>query len=120
MWDEEVLAEDPLDDLEVLVWIVGLTECLLAGHLAVASEHALWSRSNLAAWVLSRIHGAPIVESLLLLPRAFLEEHFPEHILLLLVRVVVLHVVVVGLVKDTIGVVIAVWVLISNPSSLTH
>ena len=104
----------------MLVRIVGLTKSLLPSHLARTSVHAIWSWSSLARILSVGKHRAAIEQPLFFLLGTLFEEYLPQHILLLLVRVIILHVVVVGLVKDTIGVVIAVWVLISNPSSLTH
>lgn len=48
----------------------------------------------------------------------FLEEYFPEYFLFLLVRVIILHIVIRGLVKDKIAIVIAVGILIPYPPLL--
>ena len=48
-----------------------------------------------------------------------LEEHLAKHVLLLPKTVVILHVVVVRLVKHAIRIMVAVWVLIADPSDLS-
>ncbi len=63
---------------------------------------------------------AAIIQSLLLFLRTFLKEDFPENIFLLLVRIVILDVVVVRLVKHTVRVMVAIWILVSNSSCLAH
>ena len=60
----------------------------------------------------------PFLGPLLLLFGALLEEDFPEYIFLLLVAIVILYVVVVGLVENTVVVVIAIRVLVPDASRL--
>jgi hypothetical protein len=48
------------------------------------------------------------------------EEDLPQHLLLLLVGVIVLHIVVAGLVEHEIVIVVAVRVLVPDPTSLSH
>ena len=50
----------------------------------------------------------------IIFPRALFEEYLPEHLLLLLVRVIILDVVVAGRVEHRIVVMIAVRVSISH------
>ena len=58
--------------------------------------------------------------SSLLLFRTLLEEHLTKHVLLLPKTVIILHVVVVRLVKHAIRIMVAVWVLIADPSDLSQ
>ena len=67
-----------------------------------------------------RVDLAAVVQSLLLLFCAFLEEDFPENIFLLLMGIVVLHVVVMRLIKHAVRVVIAIWILVSDSPRLAH
>lgn len=105
--NEEVLTEDALDDLKVLVRIVGLAQCLLSCRFIHAGVHRVlghaWAVqprcSKLATW---SCHRAPVVDALLLLFCAFLEEYFAKYVFLLLVRVIVLDIVVVWLIKHAI------------------
>lgn len=97
----------------MLVRIVRLTERLLPGKFsrivlpvdAVKHELVVARHRKYAA---------------LLLPCAFLEEHFPEHILLLLVRVIVLYIVIMWLVEDRIAVMVAVRVLVTDSPRLAE
>ena len=66
------------------------------------------------------IHRAAIIKSFFLFFSTLFEKYFSKDIFFLLVRVVVFHIVVMWLVEDTIRVVIAVRVLISDSSCLTH
>ena len=125
--NEEVLAQDSLDDLQVLVRVVRLAQRLLARRFVRTSKHGAlrhaWacsagsSGSKLA--VLTR-HGASVVDSLLLFLGTFLEEDLAQHVFLLLVRVIIFDVVVVWLVEHAVRVVIAVWILIANSPRLTQ
>lgn len=106
----------------MLVRVIGLTECLLACHLTWACIHVpIWSRSSLTSWKSTiRVHRAAVVQPLLLLLGALLEEYLPEHILFLLVRVIVLDIVVMRLIEHAVGVVIAIWILVSDSPGLAH
>lgn len=125
--NEEVLAQDPLDDLEVLVRVVRLAQRLLARRLVRTGKHCvLWHararRANTARTKLAILprHRASIVDPLLLLLGAFFEEDLPQHVLLLLVRVVIFDIVVVWLVEHAVRVVVAVRVLIPDSARLTQ
>lgn len=71
----------------------------------------------LAAW---SCHGTAIVDALLLLFGALLEKDLPQDIFFLFVGVVILDIVVVGLVEDTVRVVVAVGVLVTDAARLTQ
>ena len=125
--NEEILAQDPLDDLEVLVWVVGLAQCLLARRFVRTGKHGAlrhaWARSADASGsklaVLAR-HRASVIDSLLLFLGTFLEEDLAQHVLLLLVRVIIFDVVVVWLVEHAVRVVIAVRVLVADSARLAQ
>lgn len=121
-WNKEVFAENSFNDLKVLVWIICLAEGLLSCYFAWSCVHEpSWSRSSLSTSKRStRVDLAAIIQPLLLFFGAFFEEDFPQNIFLLLVRIVILDVVVVRLVKHTIRVVVAIWILVSNSSRLAH
>lgn len=109
----------------MLVWIVGLAQCLLPCCLVHATVHRILvharaTESRLSKLPIRTIHSTAIINPLLLLLRAFLEEDLPEHIFLLLVRVIVLDIVVVWLVKHAIRIMIAVGILVSNSTRLTQ
>ena len=76
------------------------------------TEH-IFEQLKMGDWVVNNTLDVVWV-SLLFFLCALLEEDFPEYFLLLLVRVIVLHVIVMGLVKHKVVVVIAVRVLVSN------
>jgi hypothetical protein len=120
--NKEVFTENSFNDLKVLVWIICLAEGLLPCYFAWSCVHEpSWSRSSLATSKRpSGVDLAAIIQSLLLFFRTFLKEDFPENIFLLLVRIVILDVVVVRLVKHTVRVVVAIWILVSNSSCLAH
>lgn len=107
---EQVVDEDALDDLKMLVRVVRLTKRLLPGlllHVVLpidAVEHELVAAEDSALFLL----------------RALLEEDLAQHILLLLVRVVVLHIVVMRLIEDRIAVVVAVRILVADASGLAE
>jgi len=106
----------------MLVGVIGLTECLLACHFTWACIHVpIWSRSSLSSWKSTiRVHCTAVVQPLLLLLGALLEEYLPEHILFLLVRVIVFDIVVMRLIEYAVGVVIAIWILVSDSPGLAH
>ena len=60
------------------------------------------------------------VTALIIHLRRLLEKYFSQDLLFLVVRVVIFHIVVVWLVKDGGGVVVAVGILISDPAHLIH
>lgn len=100
----------------MLVRIISLIECLLPCHLSLSvyvRPVGLHVRINAIVEEL-----VAIVESLLFFFGALLEKDFAQHVFLLFVRIVVLHVVVVGLIEYAIGVMVAIWVLISDSTSL--
>lgn len=109
----------------MLVGIVGLAQSLLSGSFIDTSIHRAlghtWS-SDAAMPVLTTwtCHGTAIIDALLLLLGALLEEDLAEHIFFLFVGVVILDVVVVGLVEDAVGVVVAVGVFVADAASLTE
>lgn len=111
--NEQVLAEDAFDYLQVLVGVVGLVYGLLPGYLG-------WSRHMVNLVVGSEEVGRAVVNPAFLLLRAFLEKRLAQHILLFLMGVVVLDVVVVRLVEHAVGVVVAVRILVPDPSRLDY
>lgn len=121
-WNKKVFTKNSFNDLQVLVWVICLTERLLSSYFAWTCIHEpSWSWSSLASWKWSvRIDLAAIVQSLFLFFCAFLEEDFPENIFLLLMGIVVLHVVVMRLIKHAIRVVVAIWILVSDSPRLAH
>ena len=121
-WNKKVFTKNSFNDLQVLVWVICLTERLLSCYFAWTCIHEpSWSWSSLASWKWSvRIDLAAIVQSLFLFFCAFLEEDFPENIFLLLMGIVVLHVVVMRLIKHAIRVVVAIWILVSDSPRLAH
>ena len=104
----------------MLVRIIRLTVSLLSCYLT------RWSTIHLSIWprctaiLTIRIDCISIIKSLLLLLGTLFEKHFPQDIFFLLVRVVVLHVVVMGLVENAVGVVVAIWILVSYSSCLAY
>ena len=66
------------------------------------------------------VHRASIVKSFLLLFSTLFEKYFSENIFFLFMGVIVFHIVVMWLIEDAIGVVVAVRILISDSSGLTH
>ena len=84
----------------MLVWVIGLVQCLLPCHLGLAIQ--VCSSSLHIGINTIRIDLVAIVKPLFFFFRALLVEHFPQYIFLLLVRVIVLDVVVVWLVEDAI------------------
>ena len=57
--------------------------------------------------------------ALLFFGRLF-EEDLPEDVLLLPLLIIILDVIIMGLVKHTVRVVVAIWILVSNSSCLAH
>ena len=107
----------------MLIGVIGLTKGLLPSHIILTCEDALrpWSsvgRGEVAIIIIE--HGATIVKPLLFLLGAFFKEYLAENILLLLVGVVILHIVIMWLVEHRVRVVVAVWILVADPASLTH
>ena len=75
----------------------------------------------MASWKSTiRVHCAAVVQPLLLLLGALLEEYLPEHIFFLLVRVIVFDIVIMWLIEYAVGVVIAIWILVSDSPGLAH
>ena len=100
---EEILAQNSLDDLQVLIGIIRLAEGLLARHLTRSCIHVtIWTRSSLARKLPVGEHGTSIIKSLFFLLRALLEEHLPKDIFLFLMLIIVLYVIVVGLIENTV------------------
>lgn len=94
--DKQVLAQDPLDDLKMLVWVVCLAEGLLPGDFTSSVDTSMASEAVAE-------HGClPSVQPLLLLLRTLFEEDFSQDVFLLFVGVVVLDVVVMRLVENAI------------------
>ena len=98
---EKILCQYTLDDLEVLVRVVGLGEGLLAGQL-LGPEHVMSVQAPVDTILRHQqvvTRATNLIQPLLLLFGAFLEEYLPQHVFLLLVRIVVFYIVVVGLIK---------------------
>ena len=91
----------------ILIWLHNLCTCATNCRLR---SYGPW---ELCMWP-NTIHCLSFF-----FPSALLKENLPEHILLFVERVIILHIVVVGLVKHAIRVVVAVRVLIPYSSYLT-
>ena len=106
----------------MLVRVIRLAECLLPSHIILPCKNSLrsWSSVGRREVAIVTEHGTPVVESLLLFLGAFLKEYFAEYVLFLLMRVIILHVVIMWLVENAVRIMIAVRVLISDSSGLTH
>ena len=105
----------------MFVRIIGLTEGLLSRHFTWASIQTVGTcRTYLSRVSPVGVHRASIEKSLLLLFGALFEEDFPENVLFLFMRVIILYIVVMWLIEHTIGVVVAVRILVPYSSSLTH
>lgn len=106
----------------MFVWIVSLTKCLLSCYVTLSSgEYSCRSWSSITSWESSiSEHWTPIIKPLLLLFGALFEKDFPEDIFLLFMRVIILYIIIMRLIKDRIRIVIAVWVFVSDSSSLAH
>lgn len=106
----------------MFVWIVSLTKCLLSCYVTLSSgKYACRSWSSITSWESSiSKHRTSIIKPLLLFFGTLFEKDFPEDIFLLFMRVIILYIIIVGLVKDWIRIVIAVWVFVSDSSSLAH
>lgn len=104
----------------MLVGIVGLIESLLPRHVILVREDPVGTRRSLAWELAIGVHAAAVVESLLLLFGALLEEDFSENIFFLLVRIVILHIIIMRLIEYAVGVMVAVRILVPDPSSLRH
>ena len=109
----------------MLVRVVGLAQSLLSSSFIDTCIHRGLGHARstdaampvLAAW---SCHGTAVVDALLLLFGALLEEDLPQDIFFLFVGVVILDIVVVGLVEDTVRVVVAVGVLVTDAARLTQ
>lgn len=105
----------------MLVRVVGLAQSLLASNLILAKEASLSRRTSVdAEREITLVHVGPAEKSFLFLFGAFFEENFPQDIFFFLVRIVVFHIVVVRLVENTVRVMIAVWIFVSDPPGLTE
>lgn len=119
--NEQVFAENSLNNLQMLIGVICLAESLLARHLAGSCVHmTIWTWSSLARILSIREHGTSIVKSLFFFLCALLEEYLPKDIFLFLVLIIVLYVVIVWLIEYTVWVVIAVGVFVAYTSGLTH
>jgi hypothetical protein len=116
--DEKILTQNPLDNLQVLVWIICLAVGLLPCHLTWSIKMAIGTRRPLS--IMAIVHLTAVVEPLLLLLGTLFEEHLSQHILLFLMRIVVFYIIIMWLVKYTIRIMIAVWIFVSNSSSLRY
>ena len=97
--NEQVFAENSLNNLQMLIGVICLAESLLARHLAGSCVHmTIWTWSSLARILSIREHGTSIVKSLFFFLCALLEEYLPKDIFLFLVLIIVLYVVVMGLI----------------------
>lgn len=113
---EQIFAQNPFDDLQVLVWIVGLAVGLLPRNLGRSVDAAM-GKSEL---LLNRKDSLAAVQAFLLLLGALFKEHFAQDIFLFLVGVVVLDVVVVRLVEHAVRIVVAVRVFVSDSPGVRH
>lgn len=105
----------------MLVWVVCLAECLLSCHVTwVSSEHTLRSWGSISWELAVRVHRGTIVESFLFFFCAFFEKHFSQYIFFLLVWVIIFHVIIMRLIENAVGVVIAVGIFVSYSAGLTH
>lgn len=94
-----------------------MVESLLASHF-VSPVDASMTCTELSLGPVDR--RLSIEESLLFLFGTLLEEHFAQDVFLLLVRVIVLDVVVVRLIEYAVRVMVAVRVLVPDPTSQGH
>lgn len=116
--DKHELAENVVDDAQMSVWVIligthDLGTCIAHGcRLTIDAALTGETRSD------NSISGDD-TSALLFLGTLF-EEHFSEDVFLLAERVIVLHIVVVGLVKHAIRIVIAVRILIPDSADLAQ
>jgi hypothetical protein len=108
---KQVLTQDSFNYFEVLVRIISLIESLLPSKLSVVGK---------LAELASRENPTRIENFSLLFFRTLFEESSSKHVFLALKRVVVLNIVVVRLIKHAVGVVVTVWILVSDSSGLEN
>ena len=113
----------------MLVWIICLTQCLLPCYFSLVcwKNVSIWSSysnlSHLITWLKlsKRINCcASIKYSFFLFFCTFFEKYFSKNIFFFLMRIIVLYIIIMRLIKNTIWIVIAIWIFISNSSCLTN
>lgn len=65
-------------------------------------------------------HLGSTVEPLLFFLGALFEEHLPQNVLFFLVRIIVFDVIIMRLIENTVRIMIAIWIFVSNSSSLGY
>lgn len=105
----------------MLVRIICLSKSLLPCNF-------IWSRVQIYIWssftVTNKltvwVNLVPIVNSFFFFFCTLLEKHFPQDIFFFLMRIIIFYVIIVWLIKNAIGIMITIWIFVSNPSCLTN
>ena len=99
--NKQVLAEYALNNLKMLVGVVGLAEGLLSRHLILPINSIIIGETYTRVHAVV-IHLRPTIQALFFLFGALFEKHFAEYIFFLLVRIIILYVVIMRLVKNAV------------------
>jgi len=113
----------------MFIWIICLTKCLLPCYFRLVSwkDVPIWTiysyLSNLITWLklAKRIYCcATIKYSFFLFFCAFFKKYFSKNIFFFLMRIIILYIIIMRLIKNTIWIVITIWIFISYSSCLTN